>query len=429
MIKDSIKDKRVLVLSNNCFSLSNSNGRTLGNLFWGWPKENLAQFCVIARDPNWDVCSNYYCLEDRSVLKSFIHCKKAEGRRLYQAASECVVDSNTIKISKKTVCKVIIRELVWSCKRWESISFKRWVNDFDPEVIVLQFGDSIFMQNIAYSISRERKIPLVIYNTEGYYFFSQNWYHSSLGDGLIFRIYKSVYKKVVRKLMGITSFCVYLNDKLKSDYDKEFGANSIVIYNSSSLEVSKPMAMSKKISRISYLGNLDLYRDSAIMEVAEVLREINPEFNVDVYGRASESIRQRLESAPGVVYRGFITYDKVIKVIEESDVLLHVETEQGNKEWQLQYAFTTKIADSLSSGKCFVVYAPKELACSQYVESHQCGYVASDKEELKKVLDSVIYDDSIRNKIINNSLEVAMQNHNLQTNANKFQSILHEVQI
>ena len=64
--------KKVLVISNNCFSLSNSNGRTLGNLFVGWPKSDLAQFCVIAQDPNWELCDNYYCLEDKTVLKSFI---------------------------------------------------------------------------------------------------------------------------------------------------------------------------------------------------------------------------------------------------------------------------------------------------------------------------------------------------------------------
>lgn len=52
--------KRVLVISNNCFSQSNSNGRTLGNLFHGWPKENLAQMCVIAQDPNWELCDNYF---------------------------------------------------------------------------------------------------------------------------------------------------------------------------------------------------------------------------------------------------------------------------------------------------------------------------------------------------------------------------------
>lgn len=427
MIEDSVTSKRVLVLSNNCFSLSNSNGRTLGNLFCGWPKENLAQFCVIAQDPNWDICSNYYCLEDRTVLKSFIHCKKAAGRLLYQANPNDVVNSDTLKISRKTVGKVLIRELVWACKRWKSSSFVQWINDFNPELIVLQFGDSIFMQNIAYYISRERKIPLVIYNTEGYYFFSRNWYHTLHWDNLIFRIYKSVYNKVVRKLMMTASHCVYLNDKLKADYDKEFGVNSTVIYNSSSLEVSKPQVVCKKDLRISYLGNLDLYRDSALIEVAEVLREINPEFKVDVYGKASDSVKQRFESAQGVDYHGFISYGEVVRVIKESDILLHVETERGNKEWQLQYAFTTKIADSVSSGRCFIVYAPKELACSQYVERNRCGCVASDKEELRKILNDVIFDDAIRNKIINNSLEIARQNHNLQANANTFRLILHEV--
>lgn len=55
---------RLLVLSNNSLSKSNSNGRTLGSLLQGWPKERLAQFAIMCIDPDFDVCENYYQVRD-----------------------------------------------------------------------------------------------------------------------------------------------------------------------------------------------------------------------------------------------------------------------------------------------------------------------------------------------------------------------------
>ena len=106
--------KKVLVISNNCFSLSNSNGRTLGNLFVGWPKSDLAQFCVIAQDPNWELCDNYYCLEDKTVLKSFIKCQKAVGRRLLNQQTNNSSNTMRASIGRKTLYKVAARELIWA---------------------------------------------------------------------------------------------------------------------------------------------------------------------------------------------------------------------------------------------------------------------------------------------------------------------------
>lgn len=421
-------NKRVLVISNNCFSQSDSNGRTLGNLFEGWPKENLAQMCVIAKDPNWELCDNYYCIEDKTVLKAFTHFKKARGRLLVQQNSTTtavqIVDTKRAGVGRKTVSKVALRELVWAAKRWNSKSFQQWVNVFNPDVVVLQFGDSFFMLDIAYHIATTRNIPLVIYNTEGYYFFPRNWHHLSKWDNWMFPVYNRIYRKKVERLMGIAKYCVYLNDKLKEDYDNVFVGESTVIYNSSSVESSELPLFTTTVPRISYLGNLGLDRDSALVEVGEMLQSINPAYKIDVYGKAKEVIQQRFSGALGVEYKGLVSYEEVKRIIGESDILFHVETEKGYKERQLQYAFSTKIADSVASGKCFVLYAPEELACSKYIKDSGAGWLASDKKQLMEAISDIINNPEGRAKVLVRAKETAETNHNFQKNADKFQNIL-----
>ena len=427
-----ISSKRVLVISNNCFSQSNSNGRTLGNLFYGWPKNKLAQFCVIAKDPNWDLCDNYYCLEDKTVLRAFLHLKKASGRSLHfsnnsQAKFQNAVDTQRANIGSKTLCKVMLRELVWSCKRWNSQSFKTWVDNFNPEVIVLQVGDTSFMIEIAMHIADAKNIPLLVYNTEGYYFFPRNWHSPSSLDCILFPIYRSNYRKKFKKLMQLANHSVYLNDKLQEDYDKAFDKPSSVIYNSSDMLPFEGDLFMESIPTISYLGNLGLDRDSALIEVGEVLQDLNSNYHIDVYGAANEIMKERFEHARGIQYHGMVSYDKVKEIIGESDILFHVESEAGYKSRQLQYAFSGKIADSISSGKCFVLYAPKELACSKYLIDTGAGWFAESKENLKKVLQDVISDSNKRSKILSKAKLVAKRNHTFEGNAIRFQNLLMEI--
>lgn len=423
---------RILVVSNNSFSNSNSNGRTLGNLFYGWPKGNLAQMCVIAQDPNWDLCDNYYCIEDKSMLHAFAHFRKAAGRKLVKNESksenqEATGNTKRVNVGKKTVTKVALRELVWAHKRWNSKDFQQWVDEFNPEVLVLQFGDSFFMLDIAYYIVTTRNIPLVIYNTEGYYFFPRNWHHITKVDWLIFPIYKYIYRKKVERVMKLAKQSVYLNDKLKEDYDRVFGDASTVIYNSSSVEWSDAPLFAADVPKICYLGNLGLDRDSGIIEIGEVLHSINPMYKINVYGKADKSMQNRFGEVPGVDYKGLVSYEEVKRIIAESDILFHVETEKGYRERQLQYAFTTKVADSVASGRCFVVYAPEVLACSKYIRLHRCGWVASSKKELHDQIESILNNKTERDEVLANAKRVAIENHNLIGNAKKFQHILMSV--
>ena len=421
-------NKRVLVVSNNCFSPSNSNGRTLGNLFYGWPKENLAQFCVIAQDPAWDVCDNYYCLEDRSMLAAFKHGRKAVGRKL-QVPLETVqhnvkpIDTQRRNIGKKTLPKMMLREMVWAFNRWKSRDFEQWVDSFNPDVVVLQFGDSSFMIDIALYIAQSRKIPLVVYNTEGYYFFKKYWYSHSSTDSILFPFFKYEYHKRVKRLMDYACHSVYLNDELKEDYDNEFNKQSTVIYNSSSMQMGNPPKFIDGKTKISYLGGLGHGRDLAIIDVGEVLTNIDDNLHIDVYGPSDKDVVKRLSNAKGVKYHGGISYDKVIDIINESDVLFHVEpiSEDYN---HLKYGFSGKIADSVSSGKCFVLYAPKELACSKYIIETGAGWFADNKAKLKQVIVNIMNNLKERNAVLEKAKVVAEQNHSFEGNARKFQNIL-----
>lgn len=414
---------RVLVVSNNSFSKINNNGRTLGNLFIGWPKESLAQFCVSTDGPNFDLCDNYYCITDNEVLSAFFHLKKAYGGILKH--SEKTSSAGSIGEGKKTISMMLARNLIWGFNRWKNVAFTNWVRQFNPDVILLFFSDSSFLLNIASALSKDLSVPLVVFNTEGYYFFKSNYLRTkTMWDWLLFPIYQRQYRQQVKKTMKRVSFSMYLNKLLQSDYDKEFGGPSDVLYTSSSLEFEEH-SFSYQSPTFSYIGNLTFDRPKALLEVADVLQSLNKEYKLDIYGKTLDPETERLlNNHPGVSYKGFISYDEVKKVIHKSDVLFHAETQDKQWEESLKYGFSTKMADSISSGSCFVLYASPEIACSRYIIETGAGWFADSKEGLKIALEEILYSDERRQTVLKTARQIARNNHSASNNCQKFRQII-----
>lgn len=416
---------RVLVVSNNSFSNTDSNGRTLGNLFIGWPKEKLAQFCISTDGPNFELCDNYYCITDKEALDAFLHFRKAQGKRLEPVIEKTVTGSRGE--GKKTLLMMMARNLIWGAKRWKSKGFKKWVADFNPEIILLLFSDSSFILNIGTSLSKELNIPMAMFNTEGYYFFKSNYCRTKTKwDWLLFPIFQSLYRRQVRKTMAKVEYSMYLNQLLQADYDRTFGGPSAVLYTSSTLTPEEHV-FNNDNPLFSYIGNLTFDRPKALMEVADVLQNINPSYKLDIYGKTlNKDSEDKLRNHPGISYKGFVKYDEVQKVIQNSDVLFHAETQDSRWEESLRYGFSTKIADSVSSGTCFVLYAPAHIACSQYIKETGAGWFADNKEDLKKKLEEILFNEEKRKAVLNKAQSVAATNHSLSNNGKKFREIICE---
>lgn len=419
---------KVLVISNNSFSNNSSNGRTLGNLFVGWPKEKLAQFCISTTVPDYDTCDNYFLMTDKAALDGFKHFHKA--KRCDIKANENT-QGNTIvggKKQVKTPFKALIRHVIWSNKRWNSVEFQKWVDSFNPELLLVMNSDATFVLDIASYVSKKRSIPLVLFNTEGFYFFKRNYYMSStfFSDSL-FRLYQCVYKRHFRKMMKLVALSIHLNSMLENDYHKIFGGRSMVSYTSSNLKFD--------ISNLhidhptfSYLGNFGYNRIDALIEIAEILQDINPVYKLDIYGSIpSPEVAQKLEASSGVIYHGTVSYEEVIKVIYQSTLLFHAESQIEEYSETLRYGFSTKIADSISSGHPFLMYSSPNIAGAQYILETRAGWHASNKNELRDSIVSILTDEDKRNEVAEIAKQVAKKNHDYQINANRFQNALMDI--
>ena len=409
---------RVLVISNNSISKSSNTGRTMANLFIGWPKDKLAQFCISTTEPDYDVCENFYLLTDRSVLEGFKHLKK--GKRCDIDANKGT-EGNTIVRGKKAIktpLKMIARQVVWGCKRWNSEEFKEWVNNFNPEIVLIWNTDAMFILDIATSISKEKNIPIVMYNTEGYYFFDKNIYAKDrlFGDAF-YGIFHYFYKRHFRRMMKRVILSVHLNSLLRDDYLNIFGGKHLILYTGSNIKFDSSN-LHLDSPKFSYLGNLAFNRHDALIDIAETLQSIDKAFFLDVYGPApSTNVEEELRATKGLVYHGMAPYDEVVKVMYNSTILFHAETQDDELKSYLRYGFSTKIGDSISSGHPFLMYSSPDIAGAKYVIETGAGWYAKDKKELKKAIINILDNKYERERVLDIARETAQMNHNAQKNS------------
>lgn len=415
----------VLVFSNNCFSKCGSNGRTLANFFKGWPKNRLAQFYIHSEFPDSDVCSNYFRVTDSEALNAFLKGKD-KGQNI--SVSDRKNKTNRSDISKKKIKRTpltfLLRDLVWSSNRWRGDKFNNWINEFKPDLILIQVGDCSFMINLALNVAKERNIPLVIYNSEGYYFKEKNYFKESGMDKFLYPFLYRKYKRTFEKLMNYSIHTIYNCDMLRESYSDVFDHESTVIMTGS--EIS-PIIKDKDNREviISYLGNLGVGRHENLIEISNALQSINSQLKLDIYGKIpNEEIAKAFELCNGINYHGFIEYDEVIDKIKNSDIIVHGENFNDFYKWDLKYAFSTKIADSLSSGSCFLMYAPDDIASTQYLLKNRCACTVTNKNELVDKLKELIENKDLRNYYSNKAIKIASKNHNFKINRQKFQQIL-----
>lgn len=414
---------KILVFSHNCFSKHGSNGRTLANFFIDWPQKSLAQFYINNEIPDSEVCNNYYRVTDIEVLKSVLKKVKVgkhiENEKLVNSTEENK-NLNTLyqRSRKRTSLNYLIRNFLWDQEKWRSKEFEEWVDKFDPELILLQLGDYSFMLRLALKLAQSKEIPLIIYNSEDYYFKDQKSFSP------LYHLYRFDYKRQVERVVNYASHSIYNSRMLQNTYNKKFEHESTVIMTSSEIEPSFHKVDNYPLI-ISYLGNIGVGRHEPLIEIANAVHGFDKNLYLDIYGKIpNEEVKKSLMECDGIRIKGFISYEEVIKVMQQSDVLVHAENFSEFYQWDLKHAFSTKIADSLASGTCFFMYAPEDMAASKYIKKNDIAYVANSKSQMEQIINELISKKQMREHYITKAQKIVKLNHDINKNSEQFKSLM-----
>ncbi len=405
---------KILLFSHNGFSDENANGITMKNLLSAWAPEEKAAFYCDVQAPDFSAAYTHFRVTDVQMVKAFLGIKP---RVIFtgepkQTESKAPGEKKSpkkiplwLKKQKYNFALKWLREYLRLLSPWGHRSFWRWLEELEADVLFYMVGESIYLDKLVKKVCKKTGKPLVLYNGEAYRIIDSNKRH-----GLERAYYKKT-EKLYRELEKEASLVLYNCPMLQRDYEARFPptAPGMVIYNSASASCT-PYEPKERVN-ITYFGNLGVGRSQSLLRVADILGEISPDLHLDIYGKALPEDEERFLAHKNIAYHGFVDAQRLQEIIERSDILLHVESFDPAIAQRLKYAFSTKIAQCLCAGRCFVSFAPEETASSRYLLSIDGAAVAKNEQELQELLAKLTSQPALRRSYAQKALEWGKKNH------------------
>ena len=417
---------RVLIVGTVPYNVK-STSRAFESYFSGWEKENLAQIFSNTKKPTKGHCGTLYQITDKRMLKRKFSRKVETGVIYNYDELDDAWTSTDLEVGEGTYKKMykfgsahtpfthLLRKWVWKKKHWCTDKLNKWLEDFNPECVFLSFSDDFFIPEIALYVAEKFDIPIVSSIGDDYYF------NTKFSLSPAYHIYKSKYRRFIRKIFKHKGSAIYIGDKIRDKYNQEFGLNGETVYLTSEVKRRDFKGIDKENPLICYFGNIRMGRNNSLNDIATALGKINPSYMLNVYSNETDDKYLK------VLFNGSIPYEEVKRLNTESDIVVIVEGFAKSEVDRSRYSLSTKAADSLASGSNMLVYGSMECGLIEYMASTNAAAVCTKKDELEETIRHFIDDVEYQKKNYETAIEVSQRNHVLEKSTAIFTGVVERV--
>lgn len=417
---------KVLVISSNAFSKFLNNGKTYESLFKGWLPKNLAQLYFSTIEyPDLSFCDNYYNVTEPDILKSLLTLNLVEAGKVI-SEKDVVTTQPYIKkenfvirwIKQNSNNFALFRYLMWKTNLWKNKKLISWIDNYNADLIFFIAGNVIIVHEIVQWINKKKKIPYLVYFTDDYVINKNN-------KGLFKYLHQKILDTRYVTTINNSSKCYAIGEMMAYDYTEKFKKDFDILVNC--IEFNKlPLYKNKKLDSnnitISYIGGLHLNRWKSLIEFGDIIKEVNARMSINciinVYAiKTPEKNELALLNKFPITFKGALDSEEVLRVIEESDFLVHVESFDKTSRLYTKYSISTKIPEYLSSRKSIIALGPSEVASIKLIQDNNLGLVLTDadsrEDQINKILD-FFKNPELRTELIDHAYNYAYDNFNAE---------------
>lgn len=390
---------RVLIISRDSWNDTNNSGNTLSNLFQHWNTDAIATIYCRDEVPNNSVCKRYFKISESLLVKKILGKVKNAGiiENFSQVPNQIVISEEAI-YSEKSEKKMYdffrknrwhiflwAREFLWGLGLWKSKELERFIQDFNPEILYFPTCDSFYMHNLLYFVSQKTNAKIVSFHCDDLVTYRQYswspWYW----------INRYMLRKKMDKTIALSDKNYCIIDEQAKVYQKIYSKDFDLLYKTGAF-TTRPVL--KKVTapiQMVYTGNVIYGRINTIIELAQAIQNINQKeikiiFEIYTANPVATKILHELITIPGVYFKGKVSYSEIPKILESSDVLLHVESFEKQQMLATALSFSTKIVDYLEAAKPIFAIGWENAASIKYLKENQLGFVASNALQIEEQL-------------------------------------------
>ena len=406
---------RTLVVSNNPFSTTSNNGKTLASFFKDFPKDKIAQLYFSPALPDEDRFQNYFQITDLQMFRSYFPWEKPPGRIVssstsHRGARKGVTGKNVSSTLRKSEVARITRELCWAGGKWKTESLNSWLTDFSPEIIFFCAGDSGFAYDITNHIRQMFDAKLVVYITDDYVLprdtMSPAWW-----------VRRNYLFDKMKETVQQSDLFVTISQEMKEAYKQLFGVDSIVAMNMTESMRSGPNASSSEGTiTLIYAGGLHFNRYKTLSLLANSIARYNLEdenrkafLKIFSGSEVNRNIKRRLNVPGASQFCGFLDAQELKNELNRCDIPVHVESFDSKSIESTRLSISTKIPEYLSLGKPVLAIGPSEVASIRYIKDS--AYCILSPDTIYEELQILLNDENLKNDLSRKALAQFEQNH------------------
>lgn len=415
---------RVLIITVNPLSSTSNNGKTYASFFKEYPKDCISQLYFHREIPTSDVCENYYKISDEDIITKFFGKSKSMGKKVCMCdKEERVISETLINRIKKSSGVRFIRSLLWSFINIENEDLKKWLKDFNPQIIFFCGGDANYLYNKVIKISKRFNAKIVYYITDDYVL-------PYLSINPIYLLNRYWTKNVFMKMCKNSSLILTIGDKMTRVYNKKFGVESQKIMNLVNVETNniQDINLKKNGLKFVYTGGLHSNRWKTLALIGKSFERLNKrgiKANLEIYSqnKPENKVLKEINNKEYSQYCGSLDEFGVKRVLKEADVLVHVESFNHYSKRVTYLSISTKIPEYMAMGKCILAMGPSDVASMEYIKETKSGYVitSTENEKIDEILKEIILNPNSRSKYIEEALSIVKENHDIIKIRNEFQ--------
>lgn len=425
---------KILVISRNAWNNSNSTGNTATNFFSNWNDWEFANLFCRNEIPNNDICKRYFRISESDLLRGLFKSDKIGQAASYEEFTEETKINSNANVSKEKrlydhfrnnrwTLLLWAREILWSVSNWKNSKLKKFVKEFDPDIIYMPIHDCFYMHNVLSFVSKISKAKIVLITADDMYSLKQ----FSLSP--LYWINRLILRKKIRNSITEASICYSMSDIQIKELSQEFGNKFKILrkgVNVNNIGINKNNKNSS-ILKFVYTGNVTLGRWETLGAIGDVINTLNDDVvkaKLYIYSTniLTKRMKEKLNSSNEVKFMGAVSPQEVQEIQQEADVVIHAESFKLRNRLKTRLSFSTKLVDYFQNGNCILAVGCDKANSIDYLKKNDAAIIVTDLEKLqdsiKKIIDSPIVINEYRKK----ALKCAINNHNI----NEIHKLLNE---
>lgn len=415
---------KVLVFSGAPWSTDNSFGNTFSNLFSELENVEIANIYCKYGQPDSVVVSRYFQITEKSLLQNLKNRENPPGREVFQAerADELEPQSQTIfNAARKRRWRIFFmaRALIWKIGRWRSKELKDFVDSFQPDLLYLPLYYADHLLEIEQFLINYVRCPVAGHVSDDIYTLRQ----FSLSP--LYWIDRFIKRGKIRRIVSHCQFLHVISDIQKEEYEKAFGKQCRIFRKRMDFTCTPAEKPLHTPIQFLYTGNIGAGRWESLAAVGRALEEINRDGcmgQLVIYTTTplSNRMKKALDIPGSVKLMGSVSGEEAIRLQQEADVLVHVESLKLKGRLQVHQSFSTKIVDYLHTGNCLFAVGPKDVASIDYLRKNDAAVTACSEPEIQEKLRKLVAEPELIRAYGTKALAAGKRNHEQSVEGPRF---------